>query len=262
VAIAGLLSLLGGSVSGAVAASTPLVQLPNAAQKLTAYDGYVVFGQYEASAQQIQELERRLGLVSGVSAGELLGDFGKLVELFATDGVASLAVGEQIFRWYASVGADLVVGNGSLVEQLDQMRAGDLENVSGLLGREILVVWHDGDGLSARHALHYALQRLKRRLRYLRRVAVGVDESGGAVPAQDLVDLAAQLLECLLFLGRGAKEALGEMRKDAGHFDDHHIIQPKQTQRVERLVKDAQSLDAEETLEARRRDRLWRTGHR
>jgi hypothetical protein len=51
VAIAGLLWLLGGSASGAVAAGTPLAQLPNAAQKLTAYDGYVVFSQYEATAQ-------------------------------------------------------------------------------------------------------------------------------------------------------------------------------------------------------------------
>jgi hypothetical protein len=51
VTIAGLLWLLGGSVSGAVAAGTPLAQLPNAAQKLTAYDGYVVFSQYEATAR-------------------------------------------------------------------------------------------------------------------------------------------------------------------------------------------------------------------
>jgi hypothetical protein len=51
VAIAGLLWLLGGSVSGAVVASTPLAQLPNTAQKLTAYGGYVVFSQYEAVAQ-------------------------------------------------------------------------------------------------------------------------------------------------------------------------------------------------------------------
>jgi hypothetical protein len=52
VAIAGLLLwLLGGSVSGAIAAGTPLAQLPNAAQKLTAYDGYVVFSQYEPSAR-------------------------------------------------------------------------------------------------------------------------------------------------------------------------------------------------------------------
>ncbi len=52
VAITGLLLwLLGGSASGAVAASTPLAQLPNAAQKLTAYDGYVVFSQYEAATQ-------------------------------------------------------------------------------------------------------------------------------------------------------------------------------------------------------------------
>jgi hypothetical protein len=35
----------------AVADSTPLAQLPNAAQKLTAYDGYVVFSEYEAAAQ-------------------------------------------------------------------------------------------------------------------------------------------------------------------------------------------------------------------
>jgi hypothetical protein len=49
VAIAGL---LGGSTSRAVAAtSMPLAQLPNAAQKLTAYDGYVVFSQYEAAAR-------------------------------------------------------------------------------------------------------------------------------------------------------------------------------------------------------------------
>jgi hypothetical protein len=34
VTIAGLLWLLGGSVSGAVAAGTPLAQLPNAAQSL------------------------------------------------------------------------------------------------------------------------------------------------------------------------------------------------------------------------------------
>jgi hypothetical protein len=51
VAIAGLLWLLAGSVSGAIAAGTPLAQLPNAAQKLTAYDGYVVFSQYEPSAR-------------------------------------------------------------------------------------------------------------------------------------------------------------------------------------------------------------------
>jgi hypothetical protein len=51
IVIAGLLWLLGGSVSGADAASTPLAQLPNAAQKLTAYDGYVVFSQYEAAAR-------------------------------------------------------------------------------------------------------------------------------------------------------------------------------------------------------------------
>jgi hypothetical protein len=51
VAIAGLLSVLGGSVGGAFAASTPLAQLPSSAQKLTAYGGYVVFSEYEATAK-------------------------------------------------------------------------------------------------------------------------------------------------------------------------------------------------------------------
>jgi hypothetical protein len=51
VVIAGLLWLLWSSASGAVAAGTPLAQLPNVAQKLTAYDGYVVFSQYEAATQ-------------------------------------------------------------------------------------------------------------------------------------------------------------------------------------------------------------------
>jgi len=51
IVIAGLLWLLGSSVSGAIAASTLLAQLPNVAQKLTAYDGYVVFSQYEPSAR-------------------------------------------------------------------------------------------------------------------------------------------------------------------------------------------------------------------
>jgi hypothetical protein len=49
--IAGLLWLLGDSASRAVAAGTPLAQLPNAAQKLTAYDGYVVFSQYAPNAR-------------------------------------------------------------------------------------------------------------------------------------------------------------------------------------------------------------------
>jgi hypothetical protein len=53
VAIAGLW-LSGGLASGAVAASIPLTQLPNAAQKLTAYDGYVVFSQYQPGAHDWQ----------------------------------------------------------------------------------------------------------------------------------------------------------------------------------------------------------------
>jgi hypothetical protein len=54
VAIAGLLWLLGDSANGAtttITAGKPLAQLRNAAQKLTAYDGYVVFSQYEPSAR-------------------------------------------------------------------------------------------------------------------------------------------------------------------------------------------------------------------
>ena len=50
IATAWLLWLLGSPATEAFATSTPLAQLPNAAQRLTAYDGYVVFSQYEPSA--------------------------------------------------------------------------------------------------------------------------------------------------------------------------------------------------------------------
>lgn len=54
-AILAVAGLLGGSPhqagATAITAGTPLVQLPNAAQKLTAYDGYVVFSEYDAAAQ-------------------------------------------------------------------------------------------------------------------------------------------------------------------------------------------------------------------
>ena len=43
--------LLSAWTTWATAASTPLAPLPDAAQKLAAYDGYVVFSRYEAAAQ-------------------------------------------------------------------------------------------------------------------------------------------------------------------------------------------------------------------
>jgi len=49
--IAALLSLLGNFASRAAAANVSLAELPNAAQKLTAYDGYVVFSQDELSTR-------------------------------------------------------------------------------------------------------------------------------------------------------------------------------------------------------------------
>jgi hypothetical protein len=49
--IAGLLALLASHAGRAAAASVSLAELPNAAQKLTAYDGYIVFSEDEPSTR-------------------------------------------------------------------------------------------------------------------------------------------------------------------------------------------------------------------
>ena len=61
----------------------------------------------------------------------------KLVEGGVTPGLELPLVGEQVFEQHPPVSPDLPARDGPLVEQLHQMRAGDVQEVGRLLGREL-----------------------------------------------------------------------------------------------------------------------------
>jgi hypothetical protein len=59
--------LVGASVGGAAPSSIPLVKLPHAARKLTAYGGYVVFSQYDPSARDWRLMVWRAGSIKALA---------------------------------------------------------------------------------------------------------------------------------------------------------------------------------------------------
>ena len=114
--------------------------------------------------------------------------------------------------------ADAVVGDVAAVEQLDQERPRHVEDVGGLLGRQLPVVRDQGDREPLRHVTHDRSQRGERRGGNLDLASVGSDQPGHRPlpPGGDPGELFAQL-DQLVLLGRiGTQHMLGYRR--GGHL--------------------------------------------
>jgi hypothetical protein len=76
---------------------------------------------------------------------------GELVEYLLALGFVALLVRGEISRLHATVRSNLPGWNLSFVEQRDQERPRDVQEVGGLLRRQLGVNGNDGDGVAVRH---------------------------------------------------------------------------------------------------------------
>lgn len=74
-------------------------------------------------------------------------------------------VSEESSRGHATMCSDLPMRYGSLLEQLDQVRAGHVQEIRGLLGRQFRVHRYDGDGIAIRHLAKDFQKQFQRLLR-------------------------------------------------------------------------------------------------
>jgi len=96
----------------------------------------------------VEDDERHSNLVA---EAVLLCFGGELVEHLLPLGLVALLVRDEIGGLHPAVRADHAEGDLAFVEETDEVRARDVQEVGGLLGRELSVHGDDRDGVAVRH---------------------------------------------------------------------------------------------------------------